>query len=82
MSTSTMRSEHGDTRSEGDVTDAPVATRSEGSVTDAPVIGGPGRVRSAWRRVRRFISTILFGSDAVTMLDMRDINAYLETTEG
>ena len=69
MSTSTMRSE-------------PVATRSEDGVPDAPAIGGPGRVRSAWRRVRRFVSTILFGSDAVTMLDMRDINAYLETTEG
>ena len=82
MSTSTMRSEHGDTRSEGDVTDAPVATRTEVDVTDAPVIGRPGRVSSAWRRARRFASTILFGSDAVTMLDMRDVNAYLETTEG
>ena len=69
MSTSTMRSEHGD-------------TRSEDGLTDAPAIGRPGRVSSAWRRVRRFVSTILFGSDAVTMLDMRDINAYLETTEG
>ena len=69
MSTSTMRS-------------VPEGTRSEDGVTDAPAIGRPGRVRSAWRRVRRFISTILFGSDAVTMLDMRDINAYLETTEG
>ena len=69
MSTSTMRSE-------------PVATRSEDGVPDSPAPGGPGRVSSAWRRVRRFISTILFGSDAVTMLDMRDISAYLETTEG
>ena len=82
MSTSTMRSEPSATRSEGDVTEAPVATRTEVDVTDAPAIGGPGRVSSVLRRVRRFISTILFGSDAVTMLDMRDINAYLETTEG
>ena len=69
MSTSTMRSEHGD-------------TRSEDGLIDAPATGGPGRVSSAWRRARRFASTILFGSDAVTMLDMRDVNAYLETTEG
>ena len=80
MSTSTMRSVHGDTRSEDGVTDAPAGVG--GGVTVAPAAGARGRVSSAWRRVRRFISTILFGSDAVTMLDMRDINAYLETTEG
>ena len=80
MSTSTMRSEHGDTRSEDGVTDAPA--RVDVDVTNAPAAGARGRVSSVLRRVRRFVSTILFGSDAVTMLDMRDINAYLETTEG
>ena len=80
MSTSTMRSEPVATRSEDGVPDAPA--RVDVDVTNAPAAGARGRVSSAWRRVRRFISTILFGSDAVTMLDMRDISAYLETTEG
>ena len=34
------------------------------------------------RGARRGISTMLFGSDAVRMLDMRDVNAYYRTTEG
>ena len=80
MSTSTMRSVPEGTPSEDRLTDAPAGVG--GGVTVAPAAGAPGRVSSSWRRARRFISTILFGSDAVTMLDMRDINAYLETTEG
>ena len=34
------------------------------------------------RGARRSISTMLFGSDAVRMVDMRDVNAYYRTTEG
>ena len=34
------------------------------------------------RGARRGISTMLFGSDSVRMLDMRDVNAYYRTTEG
>ena len=34
------------------------------------------------RGARRGISTILFGSDSVRILDMRDVNAYYRTTEG
>ena len=68
MSTSTMRSEHGDTRSEDGVPDAPVArvdSRRDRRACRRSAGTGEFRVET---RVRRFISTILFGSDAVTML--------------
>ena len=77
MSTSTMRSEHGDTQSD--------MTVSPACAVDATAPARPDRkspLSRTFRRIRRAISIVLFGSDAVTMLDMRDINAYLETTEG
>ena len=77
MSTSTMRSEHGDTRS--DMTVSPACAVD---VTAPALPDRKSPLSRAFRRIRRAISIVLFGSDAVTMLDMRDINAYLETTEG
>ncbi len=36
----------------------------------------------AVRRGRRAFSAVLFGTEAVQMLERRDIDAYLRTTEG
>ena len=56
---------------------ARAATRIEGGARNAP-----GRVGAAWIRARRFVSTVLFGSDAARLLDSRDVNSYLRTTDG
>ena len=63
------------------------ATQSNLAGVSATVNGTPNSNMSntamrLMRGARRGISTMLFGSDAVRMLDMRDVNAYYRTTEG
>ncbi len=57
---------------------APAATSTEGGVTRAM----SRQMGAAWRRAHRFVSTVLFGAEAVNALDSRDVDSYFRTTEG
>ncbi len=68
MSTSMMRS-------------VPAATPSKVNAVSARR-GLMQRLADGSRRVRRLMATILFGAAATRLMDTRDVDSYLRTTEG